>query len=523
MRRFSFSPPQFCALSAAVVFYALRPLPKAFDTIVLATTAVALIALFASLRIRGQPHKGDDNATHSNMCGQVDTPPFAPMFSLRHRRSAGQAVLVMAILGALLGGISSIRVRPLEAAPFLGIPPGGGELEMGLRAEGDAAPGAADEYQLWARLERVCGAFGCADASARAFIRDHRLAGALNGDRITVLGTLEEGEGVVFLSASQEQGSVHMHPVDHPLSVVRRGLVDRFGQRTEHWPSRVRGVFSALFAGDRSALPPRLERAMREAGAAHILALSGMHLGILSAAVYGFTRKVFGVAPARLCVCVFAGVYLVFAGPRPSLVRAVIMLWIASLTRARDRNINLNVILSLSFLLHALMLPADLTTLAFQLSFLSLLGLLTLAAPVYEMLPVWLPRIVKGGVAAGLAAQTATAPLVFFTFEAMHPAGIFASILLTPVAVAVIAVGIIALLSPGFTPLLLPALVMSIEVLQQIALSASSLPSVESGLAVVVFLCVVPCLLGISALRYRWHRRRIRRALNGLQRFYSDR
>ncbi|MFW6387644.1 MAG: ComEC/Rec2 family competence protein [bacterium] len=429
----------------------------------------------------------------------------------------------MAVLGAMVGGISSTRVRHLEAPPFLGIPVGGGELEMHLRAVDDARRGAADEYQLWARLERVCGAFGCAGASARAFVRDDRLSGVLAGDRIRGKGTLEEGDGMLFLSLSGRHGSVLTEPRGHPVARVRRYLVDRFARRTAHWPRRVRGVFSALFAGDRSALPPSLERAMRGAGAAHILALSGMHLGILSAAVYGLVRKVLGVAPARVCVCVFAGVYLIFAGPRPSLVRAVIMLWIASATRARDRTINLSVILSLSFLVHALVLPADLMTLAFQLSFLSLLGLLILAAPVYGTLPARLPRIVKGGFAAGLAAQTATAPLVFITFGVMHPAGVLASILLTPVAVGIIAFGIIALVLEGIAPLVLPALVVATEVLYGIASVASALPSLERVITVVAFLWVIPCLLGLSALRYRWHRRRIRRALNGLQRLYSNR
>lgn len=523
MRHISFSPPQLCASCAGLTFYALRALPPTLDTIVLAgaATAVALSCVTRQASARWWQRHADRVGLPAYPW--TDLPPFAPRLSPRHTRSLRRVLFAAAAFGVVLGALCSTRVRHLEAPPFLGITVGGGELTMQLSAEADARLGVTDEYQLWGRLDRVCGALGCADASAQAFLRDNRLLGVLAGEQVTVRGTLERGDGIVFLRASGTPGSVRRKAGEHPVFEVRRGMVERFARRTAKWPVRVRGVFSALFSGDRSALPAGLEEAMRGAGAAHILALSGMHLGILSGAVYGITRRLLGVTPARLCVCVFAGAYLVFAGPRPSLVRAVIMLWIASLARARDRSINLSVVLSLSFLLHALVLPGDLLSLGFQLSFLSLLGLLLLAPAVYEMLPGRIPRVIKGGLAAGLAAQTATAPLVFATFTAMHPAGIVASILLTPVAVAIIALGVVALAIEGLAPLLLPALAISIEALNRGALAASALPSLYSARAIVAFFGVVPCLLGLYALRYRWRRRRIRRAIDGIQRLYSIR
>ena len=226
---------------------------------------------------------------------------------------------------------------------------------------------------------------------------------------------------------------------------------------------------------------------------------------------------------ASAAVCLFAVGYLVFAGFRPSLVRAVIMLCVAALIRRRDGAVQLPVVLALTFLLQQLLFPDDLRSLAFALSFLSLLGLVFLAPALYHTMPPALPRVIRAGVAAGLAAQVSTAPMVFSTFGAVHPAGIFASIVLTPIAVAIIACGAGALVAGPLSFAILPVLSGSVALLDRFAVVAASAPSVTSTPHLVLFLLSAPCLLAACHLRYRIERFRWRRRFNAHRdRFQQD-
>lgn len=105
-------------------------------------------------------------------------------------------------------------------------------------------------------------------------------------------------------------------------------------------------LFAALFMGQRSYLSPRLTLDFRRIGISHILALSGMHLAILSIglgrllSLFGFGKKT-----QKLFTIVFAVLYMSVTGFSPSVVRAGIMLIISSLlylfASARDLPTNL--------------------------------------------------------------------------------------------------------------------------------------------------------------------------------------
>ena len=485
------SPAEWCALIAAAAFYGLRQLPEALDMLSVAVGICIAVAVISQGIARKQ------RRAHAVIAGVI-------------------------LCGILIGAVASARVRSHEAGPEFGIEQvqRTGEaptVQLALRAEDDARRAPTGEFQVWARVYWICRQDVCASANARAFVRDSRLPPLLAGTPFHVSGSLRSGEDVVFVRIDRRNESIAV--ADHTDSAglsgfhrtARTVLTRAFRSRISHWPLETRGVFAALFAGDRIDLPHRTERLMRDAGAAHILALSGMHLGILAGSVFLLSKRLMSPPVARVTACVFALVYLGFAGLRPSLVRAVVMLCIGTAVRARDGIVHLRIVLALSFLVHSLLLPKDLTSLAFGLSFLSLSGLVLLAAGVHALLPAWLPKTFRAGIAAGLAAQTSTAPLVFSVFGVMHPAGILVSVLLTPIAVLVIALGGLAFLSGPFSGPWLAALSVVTGVLEQIARAGGRVPSLASAGGMVGFLCVVPLLLVIARVRYRWQLRRWRR------------
>ena len=483
------SPAEWTACVSAAAFYGLRHLPPGFDFAVVAA-GITGIAVLASL--------------------------------MRRRRRVAAVTAGILVCGVLSGAIASSRVRRYETPPHLGLeslqgPGSQSAVELSLRAEGDARRAATGEFQVWARVYWICNDNACASANARAFVRDRRLPPVLAGTPLRIVGTVEAGGDIVFVRAAGDAKAITVRDYERPsdlsgyVRAVRTATTGAFRRRVSHWPVKLRGVFSALFAGDRTDLPHTTERLMREAGAAHILALSGMHLGILAGSIYFISRRLMSPPSARVTVCVFALVYLGFAGFRPSLVRAVVMLCIATAIRARDGTVNLRIVLALSFLVHSLLIPRDLTSLAFGLSFLSLLGLVVLAGGIHSLLPRRIPRVVRGGIAAGLAAQTTTAPLVYSVFGVMHPAGILVSILLTPLAVIIIALGGGAFAAGPFSRPWLAALGSAIGLLENVARAGGRVPSIGTVGAISAFMLVIPVLLVVARVRYRLQLRRWRR------------
>ena len=74
-----------------------------------------------------------------------------------------------------------------------------------------------------------------------------------------------------------------MQNLERRLVKFRYGLSRRIQARA---PPHTAGLQSALLTGDRSAIPPDQERALREAGLAHLLAISGLHMGLLAGGSY---------------------------------------------------------------------------------------------------------------------------------------------------------------------------------------------------------------------------------------------
>lgn len=186
-------------------------------------------------------------------------------------------------------------------------------------------------------------------------------------------------------------------------------------------------VVSALTLGDKRELTKELRDVYSMAGASHLLALSGLHLGILLSLFNLFflrrlryNRWYFpGVAGAFL----FIWGYTFLAGLPASLVRAASMysLLLAATALGR-RTLSLN-LLSLAVFLMLLVNPAYLFDVGFQLSCAAMAALLTLAprlSGLYQARHRWL-RPVWHTFAAGVAAQAGTAPLIAFYFHLFTP------------------------------------------------------------------------------------------------------
>lgn len=184
-------------------------------------------------------------------------------------------------------------------------------------------------------------------------------------------------------------------------------------------------LLKALLAGQRDGLDRGTVAAFRAAGASHILALSGLHLGMLYGILHAALRwmgRSRGTTVARSIIQTgFAAAYVVMTGASPSLVRAFLFIVLNELSRLlpgrRRRPLN---IFCAALTIQLAIAPGVVTSLGFQLSYLAMLGIVL----VFPRLDAWYPggrynplRRIWSAVALTCSCQLFTAPLVWIRFH----------------------------------------------------------------------------------------------------------
>lgn len=151
-------------------------------------------------------------------------------------------------------------------------------------------------------------------------------------------------------------------------------------------------LVNALLTGDRSSLDSSIMNSFRDSGASHILALSGLHLGI----IYGILLKVtsiFGKHPTvkavrSLIIILLCGIYTLATGASPSLVRAFLFILINETARLTHRSNNPLRVYCAALFIQTAINPQVISSTGFQLSYLAMAGIFLL----YPALKKWYPQ-----------------------------------------------------------------------------------------------------------------------------------
>jgi competence protein ComEC len=240
------------------------------------------------------------------------------------------------------------------------------------------------------------------------------------------------------------------------LFALRRLGRELFRQHLSLLPPQAGMLLEALLLGSRRALLTPLAGAFRKAGCAHLLALSGMHLAVimtLGSFTLGLLLPKYLARPAVALVLPF---YLFLVGPGPSLLRAGLMFLLPLFCSRGTRRCTGLRLLCVCFVLMLLIDPGFLTDQGFQFSFAALFGIMSLAPLLLRALAQRLPYPLAVLISAGAGAYAATLPVSLVAGYASNPAGILATIVLTPCIWLYLAGGLVFLLSPAssfFTPL----------------------------------------------------------------------
>lgn len=200
---------------------------------------------------------------------------------------------------------------------------------------------------------------------------------------------------------------------------------------------RHRPLVAALLLGERARVPDRTTVTMAGAGLAHLLSISGLHVGLIAASAIGAARLA-GASPrlaAALGVAAAVALALVVA-PRPPVQRAAIMAGALLGGRALDRRGTASESLAMAVGLLVWHWPPILHDAGFQLSAGATAGLVALAPGT----AAGAAGRLAGWVGAPVAAQAAIAPLLAARAGSVPIAGL----LLNPLAVP-----LLGLLLPG--------------------------------------------------------------------------
>lgn len=219
----------------------------------------------------------------------------------------------------------------------------------------------------------------------------------------------------------------------------------RIGERREY------GISSALILGVKDDLDNSIRQAYADTGTMHVLAVSGLHVGlifgVLMFALKYFRRRAGQRWLGAILVLVVLWLYAFITGLSPSVLRAVLMFSLVTVGFALQRRTMIYNTVALAALVLLYINPYNLLEVGFQLSFLAVLGIVYLQPRLYRLLELRnrVLDFVWEYFTIALAAQLATFPLGLFYFHQFPVYFWLANIIVVPLATLVLYSGMIAL------------------------------------------------------------------------------
>jgi competence protein ComEC len=305
-------------------------------------------------------------------------------------------------------------------------------------------------------------------------------------------------------------------PLDRFRTGLRMDITYRFTRSPFGDPSWG-GLALAMLVGIRDNLDASFTAMYRDAGCAHILALSGMHLAILIGIISFLLKKPLGLRPAAIIGVFIILAYCYIVGPMPSLNRAALMYFLGVVAILGMLKRDPLLLLCMAFIMQLAVTPPSGFSLSFIFSYLALVGILIIGGSLNVIFKGRIPDAILMSLSASLGAFIATAMVTVWAFDVLRPVGILSTLLIAPLT-TVFMVGSIAWLAlniaaPALSPLLGYPLSLLYWLMEKIAFVAAKLPGITMGPVVVLALSLL-----VTAL-ILWFAYRRRSAVDRLEPF----
>lgn len=342
------------------------------------------------------------------------------------------------------------------------LPPMRERLVLEVEADDMPAP-----HRQWmhtpAHLRRWFGAGGMAQCDVPVILLTHDIPLAGRGDRIVCSGSLvpfdRHGDNAYsrLMARRGFAGTVFLSPENiishtHDARVGLRGAVLRKLGRL-HLERRTAAVVCSLAAGDVRYADTALRASYARCGVAHILAVSGLHVGIIfmlcNLLLTGFTALPMGNIVKNIAVVAAIWLYTCICGWPPSAVRASVMfsVWQAARTFSSCYS-PINALSAAAFVMTALE-PDILYDISFRLSFIAAAAIIAVVGRAGDTRLPWLHRLFRETILICAAATLSTMPLVSNIFGMIAFAGIFITPLFILAAYVIISLSLLWMALPA--------------------------------------------------------------------------
>ncbi|MEM7513683.1 MAG: ComEC/Rec2 family competence protein [Bacteroidota bacterium] len=242
----------------------------------------------------------------------------------------------------------------------------------------------------------------------------------------------------------------------------------------------------AIIIGDKDLLQPEQREVFSQAGASHILAISGLHIGIIYLVLNGVLSILHAIPWGKqlkyFIILLALQAYMFATGASPAVVRAVIMFSAILVFRLSAQRYHILNVVALSALIQILVKPDIIHEVGFQLSYLAVIGIVWLYPrfeQIFEEEP-WLVRNVMAALGVSLFATLFTAPVIGVVFGKFPTYFLITNLFITIVSFVTVLSGFLTLCFCWLSPLAICfgwICQKSILLMNWICIQVSSLPS----------------------------------------------
>ena len=251
---------------------------------------------------------------------------------------------------------------------------------------------------------------------------------------------------------------------------------------------RCNAVAKALVTGERSDIPADVITAFRDSGASHILALSGLHLGI----IYGIIKHSLSISgnyrqtwiPRSAITILACGSYTLATGAGASIVRAFLFIMLAEAARLSHRNHSTGQLLFAALTIQLTISPLSIRSAGFQLSYAAMAGIAFILPRLQSFWPGSIfddrpftraIRRIWNICAMSISCQMTTAPIAYIRFGTLPGHFLLTNLLALPLTALIIPAVLVTMIletadiCPGFVistcEILISALISALEII----------------------------------------------------------
>ncbi|MBP6942200.1 MAG: ComEC/Rec2 family competence protein, partial [Syntrophorhabdaceae bacterium] len=220
---------------------------------------------------------------------------------------------------------------------------------------------------------------------------------------------------------------------------------NRLREKIEDSRSKHTDIIKALAIGDPTGIDEPTRTLFLRTGTSHILAISGSHIGIVTAFFFFFARIFFRMSPvlkyrgddrrfAALLSIPFAFMFMATAGSSIPTIRAAIMITVYMLSLYFERGRNIMNTIALSALIILIIYPHSIFMPAFQLTFVSVSFIILFTEKIYPLIAAK-NRAVKwllSSILITLSAMLGTLPVVLYHFHGINPLSFIHNLISVP-------------------------------------------------------------------------------------------